>query len=120
MTPAAPIRARRTRAETEQVVYENAIPRVFWSAMLPVCWVLAPVLGLMAQSQASDGRPLEDRLLQSTLFMALFLAGLGLIGLRVVLGRALEEHQRGRATLVAAISILSSVALIVYGWYAMH
>lgn len=83
--------------------------------MLPICWVLAPLLGMMAQAQASSGRPLEDRLLQSTLFMALFLSGLGLMAVRVVIGRAIEEHHRGQAILVAILSLASSIAMIAYG-----
>ena len=83
--------------------------------MLPICWILAPLLGLLAQSQALHGRPLEDRVLQSTLFLALFLACMGLMGVRVVLSQALEEHRPGRAVLIAVLSLVSSLGLIAYG-----
>lgn len=105
--------------ERESVVYENATSKVFWSAMLPICWVLAPLLGLMAQMQANSGRSLEDRMLQSTLFMALFLAGFGLMAVRVVVGQAIEEHHKAQAVVVTVLSIVSSAALITYGVFTL-
>jgi hypothetical protein len=83
--------------------------------MLPICWVMAPVLGVLAQVQASAGRPIEDRTLQSTLFLAICIAFLGLVAFRVVIGRAIEEERRVQAVVVGLVSLASSVALIAYG-----
>ncbi len=96
-------------------VYEDGTPKLFWSAMLPICWILAPVLGMMAQSQAMNGRSIEDRTLQSLLFTAMFMAVLGLMAVRVVIGQAIAEHHKGQAIVVAALSLVSSVVLIAYG-----
>lgn len=98
------------------MTYDRDYSGTFWSVMLPVCWVLAPVLTLIAHAQA---RVLEDpaanRLFQSALFLAVFLAMFGLVAIRILIARAIDEQHLGQARLLGAFSAVMSVALIAYG-----
>jgi hypothetical protein len=92
---------------------------VFWAAMLPICWGLAPVLALIAHTQAKVGGSIGDKAFQSTLYMSVFLALFGLLAVRMLIGRALDYDQKRQAYVLAALSLMCSVALIAYGLSAM-
>lgn len=88
---------------------------IFWATMWPVSWGLALVLGWIAQIQARTVMTMTDRGFQSTLFMSIFLGLFGLLAVRVLIGRALDQHHRGQACLVGGFSLLYSLGLILYG-----
>ncbi|GIW75216.1 MAG: hypothetical protein KatS3mg104_0279 [Phycisphaerae bacterium] len=89
--------------------------KIFWATMLPVSWVLALVLGWVAQIQAKTVVTMTDLGFQSTLYMSLFLGLFGLIAVRILIARALDDQHRGQACLVGGLSLLFSVGLIIYG-----
>ncbi len=88
---------------------------VFWAAMMPICWMLAPILALLAQLRIQTSGTLDDRTFQTTLFMSVFLALFGLMAMRILIGRAIDEHRSRQVFALAAITLVASTALIVYG-----
>jgi hypothetical protein len=92
---------------------------IFWAAMLPICWTLAPVLGLLAQVQVRSTGNLGDKHFQTSLFLSIFLAMFGLMAMRILIGRALDERHHRQAYVLAAISLTCSAAMIVYGLNAI-
>lgn len=83
--------------------------------MLPISWVLALVLGWVAQVQAKTVVTMTDLGFQSTLYMSLFLGFFGLLAVRILMARALDDQHRGQACLVAGFSLVCSIGLILYG-----
>ncbi len=92
---------------------------VFWAAMLPICWVLAPVLALIAHTQAKVGASMTDKSFQSSLYLSVFLALFGLVAVRMLIGRAMDYDHKRQAYVLAAFSLACSVALIAYGMMAL-
>ncbi len=93
---------------------------VFWGAMLPICWVLSPILAMLAQVRVQSAGTMEDRPFQNTLFMAVFLAAFGLMAMRILIGRAIDEHRTYQVCLLAVLSLLASGMLIAYGVASMY
>ena len=92
---------------------------IFWATMLPICWALAPVLALFAQTHAKVGGTMNDRSFQTTLFMSVFLALFGLLAIRMLIGRALDYDQKRQAYAWAVLSLVCSAAMIAYGMSVM-
>lgn len=97
------------------VVIERDWAEVFWGLMLPICWVLSPILALVAQARAQIAGSMEDKAFQTSLYLSVFLALFGLLAMRMLIGRAMDRQQRPRAILLGSVSIACSVALISYG-----
>ncbi|MBC7784553.1 MAG: hypothetical protein H7144_12010 [Burkholderiales bacterium] len=92
------------------------IPRVFWAVMLPVSSVLTVVLAALTQSQLEAGVAFNaSRVCQSSLFMSVFLGMFALIGVRITLHRAIEDHSRLRAAFIGILTLCVSAGFIVYG-----
>lgn len=88
---------------------------IFWATMLPISWGLALLLGWIAQMQARTVVTMTDRSFQSTLYMSVFLGLFGLLAVRMLIARALDQEHWGQACLVAVFSLICSLGLIVYG-----
>ncbi len=97
------------------VIVERDWGEVFWGTMLPVCWVLSPVLAWVAQRQAQLAASMEDKGFQTALYLSIFLALFGLLAMRMLIGRAMDREQLPRAILLGTVSIACSAALISYG-----
>jgi hypothetical protein len=101
--------------EFDMVVVERDWSEVFWGTMLPVCWVLSPVLAWVAQRQSQLAASMEDKGFQTALYLSIFLALFGLLAMRMLIGRAMDREQLPRAILLGTVSIACSAALISYG-----
>ncbi len=92
---------------------------VFWATMFPLSWLLSAVLAIAAQTRAAGVASTGDRSFQSTLFLSIFLACFGLVGVRLLIGRAIDFEHRQVAITLAAISLLLSIGLIFYGLHTL-